>query len=749
MIDFLRWLLVIEILGAAILPLTLWLFRWLPDRGYGFGKILGLLAITYVTWIVGNALPIAGPALLPTVILVVLGVIGWWLSAGSTLAELREMRRTVVVEECLFVGALVVWTLMRAYVFHPGISHTEQYMDLTFLQGSLRSASYPPYDPWMSGHAINYYYFGYLMYAMVIKLSGVLPAVGYNLALSTVFAFTLAGAYSVIYALTRNLAWSGLGPVFVGLLGNWHAALVQLPAGCSSGASFWFWESSRVVGNQFAHCSTTGSSPTINEFPYFSFMLGDLHPHVMALPVTILSVGVAAALLFSPYTISLSRQLPDLARLGVTAIIVGSLYAINSWDFPTYLLVVAACIGINAYLTDSSATWWKGPALTIPLLAVAGVVAFSPFYFRFKAPAHGIGLVTTPTPLFDLVQVFGLFLAAAAILLVVFGLIYQPADEFASGQGEDADDNPSALEVGSARADNYMLLVAGAAFFLIVGIRFHLWTLMILILFLGAAAMLLHRVVNTEEPRREDAAALCLIAIGCLALAFTEVVYLRDAFDGGTDYRMNTVFKFYYQAWTLLGLAGAFGAYRSWRLLRKHFPRAYGGVALAVLAVGVAAAGLYTVEAPQSAALGGNAANLNGMSELIAGHPSDAAAIAWLQSRVKGNPVTLEAVNPKSAYDSAYGRVAAFTGLPTVMGWQDHEYQWRGADAEIGKRFADVTTIYTTKDAGLAARLLHAYHVRYVFAGDSERAMPGADLGKFARFMRVAYQSGSTKVYTW
>jgi YYY domain-containing protein len=715
-------------------------------------KLTGLLGVTYLVWLVGLVMPVAQWWFLPAGVTVVVGALSWWRWHRETLATLRPLLRIAAVEEALFLAALISWTVLRVYLLHPGIGHTEQYMDLTMLQGSLRSASYPPYDPWMSGHTINYYYFGYLMYATLVKLAGVAPAVGYNLALSSVFAFTIAGAFSVVYNLTRRILWAGIGPLFVAIIGNWHAILVQIPGGYSPSESGWFWDSTRVIGTTFVHgrIAPNFDPPTINEFPFFSFILGDLHPHVMALPVTIVVAALGLNVLLAPATIRLSRDPVMLARLGLTAIAGGSLYAINSWDFPTYLVVVGACLAGNAYLTDSSQGWWKAPLGTISGVAVAAVIAFSPFYLTFKSPANGIGRVTTPSSLSDVLQVFGLFLGIAAILLVAYSLLFQPA-EGAGSPAETRRQESSVLEVGSARTDTYLLLGSIAGVTLILGLRFGIWTLLVLLLMAGAALALLYRVLNAEEPNRADAMALILIVVGCLALAFPEVFYLRDQFDGGANYRMNTVFKFYYQAWALLGLAGAYGAFRAWRVLREHFSLALGSGMLALVALGTAAGAVYTVAAPQSMTWSGTATSLDGTSILQQTNPSDAAAVSWLDAHVSGNPVVLEASGIGDYLPNGidYSRVATFSGLPTVVGWVGHEIQWRGPIPEIGQRSTDVTTIYTTPSVATATRLLRQYDVRYVYVGTTEQQLPGAHLEKFSRFMHPIYRNAGVTIYSW
>ncbi|HLJ67508.1 MAG TPA: DUF2298 domain-containing protein [Chloroflexota bacterium] len=787
MIDAGVWVLVIEAAGLAILPLACELFRDSPDRGYAFAKILGLLVLTYFTWIAGSFVPIAGTAWLPAIILIL--VASSWLRWGpSTVVAVRASGRTVVVVEAVFLLAFAAWTYWRATFFHPGIGHTEQYMDLALFTASGRSASFPPYDPWMSGHSLNYYYLGYLMYALVGKLAGVVPSVGYNLALSSVFALTLSGCLGLGLALTRRLSWALLFPAFVGLLGNWYAALNALAHGTAASAS-WFWDSTRVVD----------PNNTINEFPLFSFMLGDLHPHLMALPVAVLVIGFAVTIAAGRSPLAL--DVPTAARLLPAALAVGALYTINSWDLPTYFIVLAAGILIRAYLTDDTVTWWRDPMLLALGCGAAAVMLFSPFYVHFRSLAHGIGVVSTPTAPGQFVEVFGMFLTCIVLLLGAFGWLLQPADAEETPASAGVTSRPMA-EAGAARVfdplylglalaliaialaawkldlslpllvsalvvalgimlvrsinvarpqsgDRLTLLLLAAVAVATLGFHLQMWTLLLVIGVGLYAAAMLHRVLNTGTPNRADAVTLVLVCIACLVLALTELVYVKDAFDGGSMYRMNTVFKFYYQAWLLLGLAAAFAAFRIWRMVQRALLPRSALAALAVMGVAVMGGALYTWKAPDSYAgyQVGTRTGLDGMAWLADAHPGDYQVIKWLQQHGSGNPTILEAVGNDYSPDGA--RMSTFTGLPSVLGWIGHEQQWRPGDPEPATRAADISTIYRTRDWTVARRLLTQYHVTYVVVGDTERSINGADLGKFARFMRVAFRSGESLVYTW
>jgi len=758
--DIFRWAIAVEVLGLAFLPLTLWLLSRLPDRGYAFAKLVGLIIVTYVTWLVGLVLPIAGSAAVPFMALAIVGGAGWVLRHSQAIEELRAIARLVVIEESLFLVGLFGYSLLRVTVFGAAIAHTEQYMDMAFLNASYHSASYPPYDPWMSGHSINYYYFGYLTFATLAKLGAVAPSVAYNLSLASLFGWTVSMAYGLGQALTRRMGWAFLAPVFVAILGNWHAILWQIPhAGCAGASSpgfwGWLWESTRVVGGHFTLLNwacghSTPPENTINEYPLFSFVLGDLHPHVMALPAALLAIALGCNAVFGQADLALERTASAATRLLTNALCIGVLFTINSWDYPTYLLVISGCVVVNAYVRDPTSTWWRAPARTVVALTFLSLLLFAPFYLHFTSLAHGIGLVHTPSDIFEYLQVLGFPLLTCTLLVGALGLLLRPVEEEeAPEEMSDRAAKPLGLADQSGAHLPAFGLIAGLVAAAVVGVVTHLWVLVIVVTLGLAALTVLERVLNTEEPNRCDACALVLLAVACLVLALTEVIYLRDSFDLSDLYRMNTVFKFYYQAWVLLGIGGAYGVYRGWRIVTELYGRTHGRLALGLVLLCILGAGVYTANIGAYTVDAHDLNTLDGMAWLKQDHPGDYNAIRWIESHGTGR-VILEAVG--GDFQPDFARVSTFSGLPTVMGWAGHEDQWRPGNPDIAKRVSDVRTIYTTPSVGVAERLLRQYGVRYVFVGDGERssyggASPGFE--KFRRFMTPIYRSGNTVIYTW
>jgi YYY domain-containing protein len=478
----------------------------------------------------------------------------------------------------------------------------------------------------------------------------------------------------------------------------------------------------------------------------------------------VLAVTVGVSCLFAPGRLLVARDPAAVARILCIAVTAGVLFTVNSWDYPIYLVVVAAGIAANAYLLDERRIWWQDPLLTVAAVALASLVLFAPFYAHYRSVAGGIGLVTTPSDVWEFMQVLGFFVLCAFLLVGALGVLLQPADEETAEEDLPAS-GAAASEVGQVQAwaaSNVWSIVLLAGIVLL-GLRFHLLVLVLLLGIGGGALVLLYRVSNTDEPNRADAVALLLVAAGCLAAAVPEVVYLRDVFDGSPSYRMNTVFKFDYQAWVLLGLAAAYAVFRAWQALKTQFSLQLGWAVLVLAAVGTLLGAVYTWDAPHSSAQGGTATSLDALASLRVDNPGDYGMVTWLKQHASPDAVEMEAVGQGSQgdeYRPEFARIATLSGLRAVMGWEGHEVQWRGPDPEIQTRTTDVRTLYSTTSDTTARTILRRYGVRYVIVGQTERSVFGARpaaLSKFAHFMRVAYRvrytvAGATRedtIYTW
>jgi len=259
-----------------------------------------------------------------------------------------------------------------------------------------------------------------------------------------------------------------------------------------------------------------------------------------------------------------------------------------------------------------------------------------------------------------------------------------------------------------------------------------------------ALARELFREHENEDARRTYLFALTVVGLGLLLILGPELYWLKDVFH----FRVNTVFKLYYQAWTLLSIGGAVGLY----YLTAHWRPRRPAISLARLCwaglttVIIAAALVYTVAATFERTSGfTNAQRMDGYVHVQFHHPDEYEAIRWLNDNVRGTPVILEAVG--DAY-SDYARISSRTGLPTVIGWPGHERIWRGWDELPTDRQEDVARAYTTSSPREAREILKKYNVEYVYVGHLEKEAYGtAGLAKFGAFMEVAFRNETVTIY--
>ncbi|MDP7619915.1 MAG: DUF2298 domain-containing protein, partial [Dehalococcoidia bacterium] len=447
------WLLTVQVIGLAAVPWSFLLFRFLPDRGYGVSKPLGLLIVVYAYWAVVTAgvLP-NGPLSLVVILTLFLGASA--LLLRSQLQEIRFFlrfnRRVLVFEEVVFIAAFSALVLYR--VLFPDVTvttavtglTTEQPMDLAFLASSIRSPEFPVADPWLAGHSISYYYLGYLTLSLPAQLSFAPPWIAYNLGLATIFglaaiasfslaanAITLANLRGVASTRFTGIAYFGGGLAAALLLvagnlsGGWQAVRRLVPfgdVGLLDDPNWWFWPTRIIIDG-------THADP-IDEFPAFSFVLGDLHPHLMAIPFVLLALTLALAWLARRDPPDSRWPIDQPGEAVLIALVIGALGFLNTWDLPAYLLVFMASVAIlrlwraSEEFRDSPARWGRvtgdilGPSLAVAALSI---LLYLPFYGGIDAPARGLlPVAETGTNWGHYVQIWGPLFFGVPMAFVVF-----------------------------------------------------------------------------------------------------------------------------------------------------------------------------------------------------------------------------------------------------------------------------------------------------------------------------------------
>ncbi len=794
MVDALTWLLTLELLGVIALPLCFVLFRRLPDRGITLAKPLALALLAYVLWIAGLTRLI--PNTQGTIVAIataaaVMSTLVFRGTAKEIWGFLREEWRTVIASEALFLAFFFLWLWITSEA--PAIRGTEKPMDFGFMNAVLQSRHFPPEDPWLSGHSISYYYYGHFIMALLVKLTAIPSSVGYNLAVSLIPALAATGAFGLLYNLVRLSGGSrkaGIGfglvaPALILLLGNLEGALEFVNARGWGGAGFWswvgiagleagpagsgafpdapnwWWQATRVIGS-FENGQQLDY--TITEFPMFSFLLGDLHAHMLSLPFLLLALAVVLNLLRSEEPLEIGWLWRHPVQAMAVSLLIGSLGFINFWDLP----LLAALLGVAALIRcyrdirrNLQQAALRAAGLVLPILALAAIL-FLPFYLDLEGQIDGV------LPLRDVSTrpfLFFVTMGLLAVLGVSFLVRQLPGLRLPT-----RDDAPLAGVILAAAAAPF---VVWAVIVLALHIpRDGVWTALGDVALRGVwvapglaiAGLATYSATQRIRWDRETAAAfpLLLVAAAFYLLAGAELFYVSDAF-GGAFRRMNTVFKVYYQAWLLLGVAGVYGLYY-WGFKRRPVQGSGGGapacartlyglghyVWAAAAAVLLVASAYYPVGAvldrtgvlEQSSRSSEN--TLDGLAFIRERYPGEYAAIEWLRDEAPWGRI-VEAVG--SSY-SDFGRISSTTGLPTVLGWEGHEHQWRGGSAAFAGRAQDVERIYRSSDVQEVRRLLEGYHVRYVYVGERERATYGAEhLSGFGDFLKASFETDGVVVY--
>ncbi len=591
-------------------------------------------------------------------------------------------------------------------------------MDMAFVNSINRADWFPPSDPWLSGSSINYYYFGHYIVAWLVRATGADPATGYNSAVAIFFALSATGVFSVTVSLTalidsareirRRALAAGIVAVGLAMLLGTLAALPELIDAGGSLLDYRWWLPSRVI----AH--------TANDFPFYSLLIGDLHAHVMVVPFALLGLALSVQLaVFGPRLPSRRRSSREwvaaLAEVALAALVLGAVGATNSFSIPITIGLVAGAMAIWA----AASRRWTAAALWVGAWLALSVLLFLPFLLHFDAPTDGVGFVNRHPSVGrfagDELLLYGVFLWALAPLLA------GPLRRLA-------------IRLGAARA-----LGAAAAAALLVALGLLVGeTIPVLVVIVLAIAW--HGVVERDRGATER--CLCLIAaLGLTAALVGNLVYVRDTFAIGPDFRFNTVFKFGYQAWYLLAVAAAAGLFIN--VAGKRSPGRT--IWLAGLLALVASASVYPLAGSYSATQGFEGRpTLDGLRWLGERSPGDLAAIRWMRENIEGHPVILEAAGRD--YDPrGHGRVSVFTGLPTVLGWPGHEIQWGHPP---GSRADDVRAIYASGDLARAERLLRRYRVRYVFDGSLEELYyPGSARARLAKLGEPVFSRRGTTVF--
>ena len=391
--DAALWFLTLEAFSFAAFPIAFRAFSRMPDRGYAFSKPLGLLSVGVIAGLIGmsRTIPVSNLSVLAALAIVVaIAVLASRRWRRDIWTFLRNNRSVVLLTEALFLLVFASMTLFRAMV--PDIATTEQPMDLMFLSSTVASPYYPPMDAWFAGEQVTYYYLGYLLIGSVALLTNTVTPIAYTLGLATYAAIAAVAAFGLTFNLVRLSrgsllagASAGAGSVFLLLAASNVLGVLELAWASNAGtASFWAWITPNADWYKDAQASASWRPDdfwwwwrvsravpnAITEFPAFSFLLGDMHPHVMSIGFVLLTMGIALQLYLRPGLLQRDMLWRHFPLILVTALTVGGMGAINLWDLPLGLALVGGAVLLNAARNERRVQFGRSLAFTDRFLIV-------------------------------------------------------------------------------------------------------------------------------------------------------------------------------------------------------------------------------------------------------------------------------------------------------------------------------------------------------------------------------------------
>ena len=711
---FWTWYLLAAVLGCVGMAVTGRLFRSFEDKGWMFSKVVSITITGFLTWFLVSVKILKFTTAACVGIALVYGII-------CILAYEKQRRNgyeclpidrldLVYIEEILFFAAFLLWTYLAG--FHPAAHGTEKFMDYGFMEAMMRSKTLPATDLWYSQGKINYYYGGQYFAVFLTKLSGTQVELTYNLMRTFVAGFAFVLPFSLVRQMTTDLqgrkvtGWKKQLPTLAGFLaglavsiaGNMHYVvyaqilpLIQKLKG-EEVSGYWFPDATRYIG-----FNPDVPDKTIHEFPCYSFVLGDLHAHVVNIMFVLLLLGLLYA-----WTKKVRNTTPSVEKLGrrkfwmkqllmpqilAAAMLLGMFHWTNYWDFVIYYVVTGGTLlfmNIICLKGDIRRIFAVTIVQAIEIFAIATVIIL-PFTLQFTTMVQGVRLAQNHSLPHQLLILWGL--PTILTLVFVISLIIEKLKK---------------LEHKS-----------------------------------------LYRLMKAVRTPDLFAVIMGLCAIGLVAIP--DLLSVRDIYEN-RNARANTMFKLTYQAYIMFGMTMAYVIFRLLFINCKKILKVVGVIGFVLLLWTCGYFGR-SVDSWFGQVLDPSQyKGLNATAFLETDFVEDAGAIRWLKENIQDSPVVLEANG--DSY-SNYERVSAMTGLPTVMGWYVHEWLWRNDVADLNEKSAEIESIYTSTDTQRVQELIKKYDISYIFVGSCEREKYGENLNNagLESLGEIVYQDPNYETY--
>ncbi len=709
------WWAALLFIGLMYYPLSNVFFSSFTDRGFLLSKTIGLAVSSYILWLMSfiKVLPVSrlacfGAAAVPGILLYIHA-----LSSRQRMKALLpdyDALQWIFTGESLFLFALCFWTYLRG--FNPRIEGLEKFMDYGFLNSVLRSEYVPPKDMWFAGGNINYYYFGHYISAFITRLSGIKTEIAYNIMMAALFAFCMALSFVIAANLLKGFGIKKKAQIIGGIIsaflvslgGNLHSFFYGfLSKFTEEGDKYWFPDATRYIGY-----NPETRDKTIHEFPVYSFVVSDLHAHVINMVFVLSLLALLIAVFrklqkrrpdnFDRLNIISEAFIPELLLLGL---LTGIFQMSNYWDYPIYLTVTLFtlfCAGIRQY--GYNKTMINISFIRFFIVLASSIVFALPFNMAFDNMAGGIRFTEDRTLPHQFFVLWGYQLT----LTIIFFIYILYTEQNIKLKRE--------YSKKRQKIRSEMTLIAR-----------------------------IQNVLDKNPIEDVFAVILCVSAIGLLIIP--EIVYVKDIYSAEHK-RANTMFKLTYQAFIMFGLAAGYifirirrQSHRNWRITAAKII-AIIMIALPMIYPFYAIPSWYRHLDPE------RYEGLDGLAFMKKEHPDDYDLVIWLRENVQGQPAILEANGDSYSY---YGRISMSTGLPTIQGWYVHEWLWRNDFNVVNERVEEVKTVYESVDIDMTRKILGKYQIKYIVIGQPERdSFPELNEEKLLALGNVVFERPEVKL---
>lgn len=749
---FLKWVLVLQIIGIIGFPISYFLFKNVKGIGIGFSKPLGILFLCSTYWIISHIPYVShgnSSLFIWFFFLLSSSLIYLILKRNEIILAIQEYKVLLLTIELMFFLVLLLWLFVR--FIDPNIYGTEKPMDFMMMNSVVNSSNFPPHDLWFSGEVISYYYFGYWIFGIISILSNVSLNFSYNLSVATVAALvsssvfglvsmlikenngsqresiivSVATIFFILFSSNLHIIWETL--TFFGILSKSFLTWLSIDGLSKDIFGDWYlsggwWRSTRII-NFFENGQ--GIDYTISEFPLFSFILGDLHPHLMSIPFLILSLSSLYIFQFIKIKNKKKYDIGNIIRFILITMIIGAVGFINGWDFPVLILIFIIFYIFFPLIRSffDRFQFSRKYIFILPIMVVLPtLIFFSQYYIHLgnQIQFPPILPVKVSSRLIHFITIWGFFLIIISPVFIRNSLLIKK----------------DILQKN--RSNNSFFFIIFTILFTIIFIFWSIGNAWIydqydfsrvihnlLIIFPLFILLLLssRSIFNKSENVIPNPGYFFhgLLFVSLLILLGVEMFRLNDFFGN----RMNTIFKTYYQVWTFLSLVSG---YVIWDIffnddndyVRSRFMKILISFSLISLFI---FSSYYFISSINDRSNGfKNETTLDGLKFLQTSHSSEYKIIEWIKKNTEKGDVILESVGQDYSDSSL---ISTFSGRPTVLGWMGHEHQWRGDFSLINSRNLDVTKIYTSNDLELKLRLIKKYNVKYVIFGEKEKNVFG------------------------